>query len=234
MSQPTRTLPFAVTVRELALEEFGEVHGVTVDGEGNLWFGHGKEACLSCVEPETGRLLRRYPEIRATSGTAFDGTHIWQIAGDRILRIEPATGAVVRSIATPEGGHYSGMAWVEGALWIGDYSGKRLLKLSLESGEVVKELASDRLVTGVEWINGQLWHGAWERQQEGKGESGCESGGESVGASLRRVDAESGAVQQEVSVEGDWKISGTGVDAAGRLWCGGSSGGGIRAVRLPG
>lgn len=225
MSDKTRTLPVATTVRELALEEFGDIHGVTVDSDGNLWFGHGKEACLSCVEPATGRVLHRYPHVRATSGTAFDGTHVWQIADDRIVRVEPATGKIVQSLATPTGVHCSGMAWVAGALWIGDYAGKRLVKVSLATGEVVKELASERFVTGIEWISGALWHGAWER-------SG--SAGSDVGASLRRVDAESGAVLQEVAVEGQWPISGTGVDAAGRLWCGGGGRGGIRAVRLPG
>jgi outer membrane protein assembly factor BamB len=225
MSDKSHTLPLARTVRELDLEEFGNIHGVTVDGDGNLWFGHGKEAQLSCVEPETGRLLRRHPHIRATSGTAYDGSHIWQIAGDRILRVEPETGAIVRSLPTPAGVHCSGMAWVAGALWIGDYSGKRLVKVSLETGEVIKELSSDRFVTGIEWIGGALWHGAWER-------TGSE--GPDVGARLRRLDAESGKVLQEVAVEGNWQISGTGVDAAGRLWCGGGGRGGIRAVRLPG
>lgn len=80
-------------------------------------------------------------------------------------------------------------------------------------------------MTGIEWIGGALWPGAWER-------SGSESN--DVAARLRRVDAESGAVLQEVAVEGQWMISGTGVDAAGRLWCGGGGRGGIRAVRLPG
>jgi outer membrane protein assembly factor BamB len=225
MSDKTRSLPLAPTVRELALEELGHIHGVTVDGDGNLWFGHGKESRLSCVEPGTGRLLHSYPGIRATAGTAFDGSHIWQIAGDRIVRVEPETGKIVQSLATPAGVHCSGMAWVPGALWIGDYSGKRLVKVSLETGDVVKELSSDRFVTGIEWIGGALWHGAWERPT---------TEGDDVGARLRRLDAESGKVLQEVAVEGNWQISGTGVDSAGRLWCGGGARGGIRAVRLPG
>jgi sugar lactone lactonase YvrE len=172
--------------------------------------------------------------VRANSGTAFDGSHVWQIAGDRIVRVEPKTGRVVQSLATPAGVHCSGMAYVAGALWIGDYDGKRLVKVSLETGEVIKELASDRFVTGIEWIGGALWHGAWEQSGEGCG--GAEGGAverEDVCARLRRVDEESGAVLQEVAVEGDWVISGTGVDAQGRLWCGGSGRGGIRAVRLP-
>lgn len=220
-TSPTETAP---TVRELALEEFGDVHGVTVDAAGNVWFGHGKEARLSCIDPNTGRLVRQHAHIRATAGTAFDGAHLWQIAGERILCIEPETGAIVRSLATPPGVHCAGMAAVPGALWIGDYSGKRLVKVSLATGEVIKELASDRFVTGVEWLGGGLWHGAWERSHLDGGD---------VGARLRCVDADSGAVLREVGVEGQWQISGTGADASGRLWCGGGERGGLRAVRIP-
>jgi sugar lactone lactonase YvrE len=228
MTETTSHPSFATTVRELALEEFGNIHGVTVDGDGNLWFGHGAEPRLACVEPETGRLVRSYPHIRASAGTAFDGTHLWQIAGDEIVCVEPQTGRVVRTLRTPEGVHCSGMAWVPGALWIGDFDGKRLVKVSLETGEVVKELASDRFVTGIEWIGGALWHGAW--QQNG---ACADAGGEDVGASLRRVEEDTGTVLQEVGFDGRWNVSGTGVDARGRLWCGGGGNGGIRAVRLP-
>ena len=81
---------------------------------------------------------------------------------------------------------------------------------------------------GIEWVGGALWHGAWKQD----GSCGA-AGGEDRGASLRRVEDGSGAVLQEVNLEGRWNVSGTGVDAQGRLWCGGGGDGGIRAVRLP-
>jgi outer membrane protein assembly factor BamB len=226
MSDPTQPHSLATTVRKLDLEEFGNIHGVTVDGDGNLWFGHGDDAHLSCVDPETGRLLRTFPHVRASSGTAWDGSHIWQISGTEILRVEPESGAIVHRIPTPYGRGFAGLAWADGALWLGDYYEHGLIKVAPETGEVLKELVSDRLVTGVEWIDGQLWHGAWERTSDEAGDGG------DVGARLQRVDTESGEVLEVVDVESGWMVSGTGLDAEGRLWCGGSSSGGICAVRL--
>ena len=73
------TPPEAEVVRELALDEFGQVHGVTYDNDGNVWFAHG-DGDLVCVEPASGRVLKVHEKIGARAGTAFDGTHIWQIA----------------------------------------------------------------------------------------------------------------------------------------------------------
>jgi streptogramin lyase len=220
MTESTREIPEAVTVRDLELSELGSVHGVTCDSEGNVWFAHG-EGDLICVEPRNGRIVRRFDGIGATSGTAFDGSHLWQITADAIVRLDPKTGAVERTIDRPEGVHCSGMAWVDGALWIGDYANRMLVKLDPETGRITKRLESDRLVTGVAWIDGQLWHGAWGRDEE------------PYDARLRRVDAESGAVLEELRMPDDWSVSGTGVDAEDRIWCGGSHGGGLRAVRRP-
>jgi streptogramin lyase len=224
MNEKTKAIPQATTVRELSLPDFGHVHGVTCDASGNVWFAHG-EGDLVCVEPKNGRVLRRFDDIGATSGTAFDGTHLWQIAGDRVVRMNPQTGAVVHSIPTPLGVHCSGMAWmpggVRGALWIGSFQGRELVKVDAETGAELKRLATDRLVTGVEWIDGELWHGAWKSEEE------------PVGAELRRVDPDSGRVEAELRMPDDFAVSGVGADREGRLWCGGSFGGGIRAVRRP-
>lgn len=210
----------ALAVRTFELSELGSVHGVTCDDKGRVWFAHD-DGNLVCLEPSSGRVVRSFEGIGATSGTAFDGSHIWQITEAEIQRIDPETGAVERSLAKPEGAHCSGMAYADGKLWIGDYDGKRVLAIDASTGEVVKELTTDRLVTGIEWVEGELWHGAWERRER------------PVGASLRRIDAESGAVTEELAMPDDWSVSGTGVDAEGRIWCGGSRDGGLRAVRKP-
>lgn len=224
MNEKTREFPEAVTVRELLLTEFGHVHGVTCDASGNVWFAHG-EGDLVCVEPKGGRVLRRFDDVGAMSGTAFDGTHLWQITGERVVRIDPQTGAVVHSVPAPADVHCSGMAWMpggaRGALWIGSFQGRALVKVDAATGKELKRLATDRLVTGVEWVDGELWHGAWESEEE------------PVGAGLRRVEPETGAVLVELGMPDDFAVSGLGADREGRLWCGGSFGGGIRAVRRP-
>ena len=47
---------------------------------------------------EMGRLRDAHNDI---AGTAFDGKHLFQLAEDRILRIDPASGAVLGSIPAP-------------------------------------------------------------------------------------------------------------------------------------
>src|SRR5262245_5320645 len=111
MKEQTRAIEEAVTVHELSLPDFGQVHGVTCDAAGNVWFAHG-EGDLVCVDAESGRVLRRFDGIEATSGTAFDGTHLWQITGESIVRMEPETGEIVHSLRAPAGVHCSGMAWM--------------------------------------------------------------------------------------------------------------------------
>lgn len=222
----------AVTVRTLELSELGPVHGVTCDPAGNVWFAHGAGELVQ-LDPRTGRVLRRLDGLRATSGTAHDGTHLWQIvardgcgSADEVVRVEPESAEVVHRIPAPAYAHCSGMAWVAeagrplGVLWIGGFHGRRLVKVDAATGEVLKELASDRLVTGVEWLDGELVHGAWEREEEPHGPT------------LRRVDPESGRVLAEQRLPDGWAVSGVGLDRDGRLWCGGSASGGLRAVRF--
>ncbi|MFY0533960.1 hypothetical protein [Nannocystis pusilla] len=52
------------------------------------------------------------------------------------------------------------MAWADGYLWIGQCYGARIHKVDATTGEVVKTLTSDRFVTGVTCVDGQLWHAA--------------------------------------------------------------------------
>lgn len=68
------------------LREYGpfprvkEVHGVTFDGA-HVWFASSDG--LRSLDPETGKLARHL-EVPCDAGTAFDGRHIYQIAGAAI------------------------------------------------------------------------------------------------------------------------------------------------------
>ena len=217
VSTPQTALALDV-VRELDLEEFGQIHGVTCDDDGQVWFAYGSGG-LACVEPASGRVVRHFEDAGATAGTAFDGTHLWQITDDRIVRLDPATGEVVHAIPQPEG-HCAGMAWAEGALWVGAYADQRVLKIDPETGEVLKTLEADRLVTGVTWLGESLWIGAWKRSEA------------PWDAELQRLDADSGAVLERHPMAGGTRVSGLGADDAnGLLWCGGCAEGGVSAVR---
>ena len=83
-----------------------------------------------------------------------------------------------------------GLAWAEGALWVGDYRGCRIHQVDPETGAILKTIASDRFVTGVTWVDGELWHGTWEgdeselrRRPQRHGPRGAASGAQ---ASLMR------------------------------------------------
>jgi glutamine cyclotransferase len=53
------------------------VNGVTYDGH-RIWFAAGES--LQAVDPKSGATLRSI-EVAADAGTAFDGQHLYQIAG---------------------------------------------------------------------------------------------------------------------------------------------------------
>ena len=99
------------------------------------------------------------------AGTAFDGRHIYQIAEDRIQKIDPESGRVLTTIPAPGGGRDSGMAWAEGALWVGVYRDRKIHQIDPETGAILRSIESNRFVTGVTWVDDELWHGTWEGEE---------------------------------------------------------------------
>src|SRR5579864_4049510 len=98
----------------------GRVHGVSYDGQ-HVWFASGDK--LNAFDPGSGKMMRSI-DVAAHAGTAFDGKHLYQIAEDRIQKIDPKTGRVLATIPAPGGGGDSGLAWAEGALWVGQHRGQ--------------------------------------------------------------------------------------------------------------
>src|SRR5262245_23259376 len=101
------------------VREFGpfpgaeQVHGVTHDGR-SVWFASGDQ--LIAFSPESGTVERTLA-VAAHAGTAYDGKHLFQIAEDRIQKIDPTSGRVLATIPAPGGGGDSGLTWAEGTLW---------------------------------------------------------------------------------------------------------------------
>ena len=200
------------------LREYGpfpgveRVNGVTYDGE-NVWFASGDK--LNALDPQSGAIVRSI-DVAAHAGTAFDGEYLYQIAEDRIHKVDPKTGKVVATIPAPGNGGDSGMAWAEGSLWVGEYRAHKIHQIDPETGKVIRTIESKRVVTGVTWVDGELWHATWE------GEEG----------DLLRIDPETGDVLQELEMPSG--VSGLESDGGGRFFCGGGSSGKIKAVRRPG
>lgn len=189
------------------------VHGVTWDGS-QVWFASGDR--LNALDPDSGEITRTLA-VAADAGTAFDGTHLWQIADARIRRIDPRTGLIVGSIPSPAGNGHSGLAWAEGSLWVGECQARRIHQVDPETGAVLRTLQSDRFVTGVTWTDGELWHGTWEADE----------------SELRRVDADSGAVQERLVMPKGTNVSGLEAGSKGEFYCGGGRSGKVRVVRRP-
>lgn len=193
--------------------EVGQVHGVTFDG-GHVWFADGHR--LNAVDPESGAMVRSL-EVAAHAGTAFDGQHLFQIAEDRIQKLDPATGTVLASIPAPGGGGDSGLAWAEGTLWVGCYRERKIRQVDPATGEVLRTIDSNRFVTGVTWVDGELWHATWE---EGRSD-------------VRRIDPQSGEVLESLDMPPGVTVSGLESDGGDRLFCGAGEAGRLNVVRRP-
>ena len=117
------------------LREYGpfpgveQVAGVTYDGQ-NVWFASGDK--LNAFDPESGDKVRAI-DVAAHAGTAFDGHHLFQLSGDSIQKIDPNTGRVLTTIPAP-GGAGSGLAWAEGALWMGQYRNRKIHQIDPDTG----------------------------------------------------------------------------------------------------
>ncbi|HXS51629.1 MAG TPA: PQQ-binding-like beta-propeller repeat protein [Usitatibacter sp.] len=205
--------------RAKILREYGpfpdidHVHGPTYDGE-RVWFAAGdRMVSLDPASGETGRSI----EVGAHAGTAFDGRHLYQIAEARIQKIDPASGRVLATIPAPGGGGDSGLAWAEGTLWVGVYRERRIHQVDPETGKVLRTLESNRFVTGVSWVDGDLWHATSEGDE----------------SEIRRVDPRTGEVLEAIEMPAGVAVSGLEADGGDRFYCGGSRSGKVRAVRRP-
>jgi glutamine cyclotransferase len=200
------------------LREYGpfagvdQVHGVTFDGQ-CTWFASGDK--LNAFDPASGEAVRSI-DVAAHAGTAFDGQYLFQLAADRIQKIDPKTDRVIATIPAPGGG--SGLAWAEGALWLGQYRDRKIHQIDPQTGAVLRTIESKRFVTGVTWVDGELWHGTWEGDE----------------SDLRRVDPQTGDVVETIDMPPGTHVSGLESDGGDRFFCGGGTSGKVRAVRRPG
>ncbi len=193
--------------------EITDVAGVTFDGD-QVWFATGQR--LNALDPESGAILQSF-DIAAKAGTAFDGKHLFQIADAVIRKIDPKTGHVLAAIPAPGGGEDSGLAWAEGSLWVGQHRGRKIHQVDPETGHILRTIESDRFVTGVTWVDGELWHGTWDDE----------------GSDLRHIDARTGEVLERLDMPSGIGVSGLESDGGDRFFCGGGHSGKLRAVRRP-
>jgi ligand-binding sensor domain-containing protein len=187
------------------------VNGVTYDGR-QVWFAAGDK--LSAFDPTSGKTLRSI-DVAAHAGTAFDGQHLFQIAEGRIQKIDSKTGRLLSTIPAPGGGNHSGLAWAEGTLWVGQ--DRKIHQVDPQTGAILRTIESNRFVTGITWIDGELWHGTWEGDE----------------SDLRRVDPRTEEVLERLEMLPGVGVSGLEPDGGDQFFCGGGSSGKVRTVRRP-
>jgi hypothetical protein len=83
---------------------------------------------------------------------------LFQIAEDRIQKIDPRTGRILGTIPAPVAaktrpdlGRRHVVVAVSGA--------EKSIRSTLETGAILRTIESNRFVTGVTWVEGDLWHG---------------------------------------------------------------------------
>jgi glutamine cyclotransferase len=200
------------------LREYGpfpgveHIGGVTFDGK-QVWFARGES--IVALNPKSGAVVRELP-VAGEAGTAFDGEHLWQIVEDQIQKVDPRTGKVISAIPAPAQGRDSGLTWAEGTLWVGEFRARKIHQIDAKTGAVLRTIESDRFVTGVSWLNGELWHATWESEQ----------------SEIRRINPESGEVLDRLEMPPGVIVSGLECGAE-VFYCGGGGTGKVRAVRKP-
>lgn len=201
------------------VREYGPFHrashvgGVSFDGR-LVWFAGGE--ALQAFDPASGEAVRAL-DVACDAGTAFDGKYLYQIADQRILKIDPTNGAILSTIPAPGRGRDSGLTWAEGTLWVGQYRDRKIHQIDPSSGAILRTIESNRFVTGVTWVDGELWHGTWEGKD----------------AEIRRVDPETGQLLAQLTMPEGVEVSGLESDQAELFYVGGGGSGRIRAVRRP-
>jgi glutamine cyclotransferase len=193
--------------------EVDSVHGVSFDGR-QVWMATG--ARLNAFDPDSGEMLSSL-HVAADAGTAFDGEHLFQIAEAVIRKIDPKTGEVLATIPAPGGLDDSGLAWAEGSLWVGQHRGRKIHQVDPETGKVLRTIETDRFVTGVTWVDGELWHGTWEDNE----------------SDVRRIDPSSGEVLERLDMPPGSGVSGLESDRGDRFFCGGGDSAKVRLIRRP-
>jgi glutamine cyclotransferase len=189
------------------------VNGVTYDGR-QVWFAAGDK--LGALDPDSGKMLRAI-DVASHAGTAFDGRHLFQIAEDRIHKIDPESGRVLATIPAPGRGGDSGLAWAEGTLWVGVYRERKIHQIDPETGAILRTIETKRFVTGVTWVDGELWHATWEGDE----------------SDVRRIDPQTGEVLERLDMPPRTGVSGLESNGSDEFYCGGGNSGKVRAVRRP-
>jgi len=109
------------------------------------------------------------------------------------------------------------MAWSEGSLWVGQYRRRKIHQVDPQTSAILRSIDSNRFVTGVTWVDGELWHGTLEDEK----------------SELRQIDPQSGEVLERLDMPAGTAVSGLESSGSDTFFCGGASSAKLRVVRRP-
>jgi glutamine cyclotransferase len=100
---------------------------------------------------------------------------------------------------------------------VGQYRDRKIHQIDPDTGAVLRTIESNRFVTGVTWVDGELWHATWEGDE----------------SDLRRIDPQTGEVFEKLDMPRGIGISGLESNGADQFFCGDTTTAKVRAVRRP-
>ena len=188
------------------------VHGVTYDGR-QVWLASGDRSTRSTRPAAPPCARSRCP--RTPDRVRWQASVPDRRTPDPSHRSADRPGA--RLDSRPGQRWRFGTRLGRSSLWVGQYRDRKIHQIDPHTGAVLRTIQSNRFVTGVTWVEGELWHATWENDR----------------SELLHLDPHTGEVLESVEMPGATKISGLETDGPDRFFCGGARGGQIRAVRRP-
>ena len=168
------------------------------------------------MKQAAAEIIREYgpfPGIERVNGVTFDGQQIWFASGDKLNALDPTSGKTTRSIDVAA---HAGTAFDGEHLF--QLADETIQRIDPETGAVLRTIESNRFVTGVTWVDGELWHGTWEGDE----------------SDVRQIDPRTGEVLQSLEMPPGTAVSGLESDGGDQFFCGDSSSGKVKVVRRPG
>lgn len=209
------------------------------------------------MKAKPAEILREYgpfPGVSDVHGVSYDGKQVWIAVGEKLHALDPASGAVVRSIdvAARAGTAFDGTHLYQIADDV-------IQKIDPASGRVLSTVPAPEggCNSGMAWAEGMLWIGRYqdrkihqvdpatgailrtlESDRYVTGVTWVDGGlwhatWEDDASELRRVDPANGEVLERLEMPSGVGISGLESDGADVFYCGGGKSGRLRAVRRP-
>ncbi|HEY1076779.1 MAG TPA: glutamine cyclotransferase [Fontimonas sp.] len=203
---------------------------------------------------EIAREYGPYEGAKNVHGVSHDGRHVWAATGERLLKIDPHSGAIAAELRCTGD---AGTAFDGKHLY--QIAEARIDKIDPASGKVLSSIPAPGhgADSGMAWAEGSLWVGQYRERkihqidpQNGAILRSIESNRFVTGVSwvdgelwhgtwegdesdIRRIDPHSGAVLERLEMPAGVGVSGLESDGADLFYCGGGGSGKIRAVRRP-